>query len=254
MWEADCLDEDGSLTDECRGWEMADTSEGYVRVPATFGELTTGGINTGLPLMLLAVGVLAASLVGSEFSSGNLGTQLLFTPRRIPVMMAKVVAATVGGVLLAVAHLVTSLAFSAIMFLSLRGAADMTAGVELPLMLGRALVLAVLIAIMGAAMAMAAGSTMVSLGIFAVVLVGSAMTATGVPGNSIAQLLLPSNLLQAMILGRHEVYGYAQVAGYEDWQLMQVINYDWALGYSVIGTALIVVVSAWLFRRRDILR
>lgn len=254
-WKQACLDETTDPpTDTCgNGWTVADNPEDYVRVPSSFGEYARGAIDLGFPLLLLGVAVLAASLVGSEFASGNIGTQLVFTPRRIPVMVAKVVATVLGGLVLAVAFLGTSLAFSAIMFLALRGAADMTAGVELPLTLGRAVVLGVLIAIMAGALAMATGSTLVTLGIFAVVFVGSFMTSSAIYGYAAVKSFLPDNLLFAMMFGRHEIYG-ADNNGSGEWRVMQVIDYDWALGCSVSATVLIVVICAWWFRRRDILR
>lgn len=254
-WEAECLDDTTvPPTDTCGdGWEVADNLADFLRTPSSFGEYSRNGIGFGFPLVLLAVGVLAASLVGSEFSSGTIGTQLLFTPRRIPLMMAKIVAATVGGLLLAIAFLGASLAFGAIMFLALRGAADMTAGVELPLMLGRVLVLSMLIAVMAGALTMASGSTLVTLGIFSVVLLGSSMISSAINGYAAVKLFLPDTLLSAMISGMHEIYG-APNNNAGEWVVVQVINYDWALGCSVAATVLIVLLCAWWFRRRDILR
>lgn len=254
-WEAECLD-DTTIppTNTCGdGWEVPDNPVDFIRTPSTFGEYSRSGIDFGFPLVLLAVGVLAASLVGSEFSSGNIGTQLLFTPRRIPLMVAKTVAAIVGGLLLVVAFLGACLAFGAIMFLTLRGAADMTAGVELPLLLGRALVLSVLIAVMAGALTMASGSTLVTLGIFSVVLLGSVMISSAINGYSAVKLFLPDALLFAMMSGTHEIYG-APNNNSGEWAVVHVINYDWALGCSVVATVLIVVICGWWFRRRDILR
>lgn len=253
-WQEECATGASASQEVCQGWEAPTNFEDYLRTPIGFGLYTEGVVGFGLPIVLLAVAVMAASLVGAEFSSGNVGTQLLFTPRRVPLFISKVVAAAVGGLLVAVAHLGTSLGFSAIMFLSLRGADDMTAGIELPMALGRALVLAVLIAVMAGALAMAVGSTLITAGIFAVTLLGSVMAGDAISGSSLLQVLLPGNILFAMLDGRHEIFDY-QAQVYEAEPLLaHVINYDWALGYSVAGTAMILVVSAWWFHRRDILR
>lgn len=239
-------------SDLCDGVILSDGVESYIRTPSTYGEYTRLALDLGIAFMLLAVGVLAASLVGAEFSSGNIATQLLFTPRRTPMLLSKVVAATVGALLLAITYLGTLLAFTAIMFLALRGAGDMTAGIELPLSLGRALVLAALIAIMAVSLTMASGSTLVTLGIFAVVLIASEVVKSVISAFSLSQFLFPSNVLLAMIAGKAEIYGWTE-GDYGQGVLAHVINYDWALGYSVVGTAIIVAASAWLFRRRDIL-
>lgn len=258
-WQEECATGAAASQEVCEGWEAPTNLEDYMRTPIGFGLYTEGVVEFGLPIMLLAVAVMAASLVGAEFSSGNVGTQLLFTPRRVPLFISKVVAAAVGGLLVAVAHLGTALGFSAIMFLSLRGADDMTAGIELPMALGRALVLAILIAVMAGALAMAVGSTLITTGIFAVTLIGSVMVSDAISRSSLLQVLLPSNILFAMFDGRNEIFDYEpqnyEPQNYEAEPLLaHVINYDWALGYSVAGTALILVVSAWWFHRRDILR
>lgn len=250
-WQETCADNPAS--EECDGWEVSSDPDAYLRVPVGFGEYAETAISFGSPLLLLAVGVLAAASVGAEFASGNIGTQLLFTPRRVPVLVSKVAAAVVGAVVLAVAHLGAILAFCALTFLSLRGAHDMTAGIDLPLLLGRTMVLSALIAAMGAAVAMAVGSTFITAGIFAVVLVGSIIAGDSLSGASMWQLLLPSNILWAMMSGRYEVYGWLSM-NYDDWQVVQVITYDWALGCTVVGTALLLVVAAVWFRRRDITR
>ena len=233
-WTRECSE--APKGQDCDGWEVPASSDDYLRTPSSYGEYAQEIINISSPLALLAVAIMAAALVGAEFASGNIGTQLLFTPRRIPLLFAKVVAASVGGV-----------------FLSLRGAGDMTAGVELPLMLGRLIMLSLLIAVMAAALTMAVGSTLITAGSFIVVFVGSLMVAGTIPGRSVVQLFLPSNIFWAMSAGSLDVFDYTS-SNYEDWGVVRVITYDWALGYSVIGTALIVVVAAWWFRRRDILR
>ncbi|MGV8846975.1 hypothetical protein [Tessaracoccus sp.] len=238
---------------DCEGWEVPASSDAYLRTPSSYGEYAQEILNISSPLALLAVAIMAAALVGAEFSSGNIGTQLLFTPRRIPLLFAKVVASSIGGVLVAATYLGSTLTFSALMFLSLRGAGDMTAGVELPLMLGRLMMLSLLIAVMAAALTMAVGSTLITGGILTVVFVGSVMLAGTIPGRSAAQLFLPSNIFSAMSAGSHELYDYLS-SSYEDYGVVRVITYDWALGYSVIGTALIVAAAAWWFKRRDILR
>ncbi len=251
-WEEECATGSAASADICADWGAPTKLEDFLRTPNGFGTYTEDAVTIGLPIMLLAAAILAASLVGGEFSSGNIGTQLLFTPRRVPLFVSKVAAATLGGLLVVITYLGTTLALSAIMFLSLRGADAMAADVGLAVVVGRAMVLAFLIAVMAGALAMAAGSTLITAGIFAVVLLGSSMLSDAISGYSLSQPFLPSNIFWAMLQGEHHVFGN-MVSVYDDWGVAQVIHYDWALTYSVIGTVLILVVSAWWFRRRDIL-
>ncbi|MGO1383204.1 MAG: hypothetical protein ACTHU1_00215 [Arachnia sp.] len=251
-WEEECGPGEGLTTGTCDEWFRPTDVEDHMRTPIGFGEFAQGTIEFGQGVVLLAVAVMAASLVGAEFASGNVGTQLLFTPRRSSLLLAKVVAGVVGGLLLAVTFLITSLVFSAIMFLSLRGALDMTAGIELPMALGRTLVLVLLIATMGGSLAMAFGSTLIPSGVFAVTLLGSFTLADTVEYRSLLQPFLPTNILLAMIDGQTKIVDYDAMNFSEDVVIAHLITYDWALGYSVVGTALILLGSLWWFRRRDI--
>ena len=250
----ECASGASSTQEFCLGWEQPTSVEGYVRTPISFGDYSEWAVTLGVPIMLLAAAVVASALVGGEFSSGNIGTQLLFTPRRIPLYTAKVVASALGGMLVALAYLGITVAFSAIMFLSLRGASDMTVGTDMAMMLGRFAVLAFLISIMAAALTMATGSTLITAGIFALVLLGAVMLGDTLAAQSLLQLFLPSNILFAMIDGIREIYDYSTETYDGPPVIGAVIRYDWALAYSVIGTALILAFSAWWFRRRDIVK
>lgn len=256
QWQEACGGE--TVSSECEGWPKP-VPAAFEWWNASFGEYAEGALEFGLPLLLVAVAVMVASLIGAEFASGNMGSQLVFTPRRIPVMIAKMSAGCVAGVLLAATFVGASLALSAITFLSLRGAHDMSAGIGLPLWMGRIMVLALILAVMSGALAMGLGSTLATMGVFAVVFLGSLMLEPVTPGDSWLHLVLPSSILQTMMAGSYEVYDWRSTATVmlgPDGSLLpsQIINYDWAFGYSVIGTGIIVVAAAWSFLRRDILR
>ena len=247
-WQEACGGD--AVSEECEFWTEPRLVD-YLAQPVGFGEYAAGVLNFGFPLVLIAVASMVASLVGAEFASGNLGTQLLFTPRRIPLMFAKLAASCVAGIAVSATFVVTALVLSAITFLSLRGAHDMSAGVDLPLLIGRIMLLALLLAVMSGALTMGLGSTLITMGVFAVVLVGSWTMENVVRVSSLVHVFLPSRILQAMMAGQTEIYDW-QNENYE-LRVVRVINYDWALGYSVIGAAIIVVTAAWWFRRRDIL-
>lgn len=235
--ESDCAIDAPSLVEF--GW-----------VPQGFGEYTEGVLYLGLPLLLVAVAAMVASLVGAEFASGNIGTQLLFTPRRLPLMFAKLVAGGLAGLIVASTFLVSALALSAITFLALRGAADMSAGIVLPLLIGRIVVLALLLAVMSGALTMGLGSAILTMGLFTVVGLGSFVVGSTMNQMSALQPFLPSNILRVMMEGDVTLYDYVGV-NYEN-QVTQVIHFDWALGYTVVGVSLFIVLAGLWFRRRDI--
>ncbi|MDO5735305.1 MAG: hypothetical protein Q4P15_02400 [Propionibacteriaceae bacterium] len=247
-WESTCGGNESSV--ECADWPKPQIEE-FMHTPLGFGEYAENALDLGFPLVLVAVAALVASLIGAEFASGNLSTQLLFTPRRIPLLLAKLAVGCVAGIVVAATYVLTSLALSAITFLSLRGAHDMSAGVGLPLMIGRIMVLVLILALMSGALTMGLGSSLITMGVYLVVLVGSWTLETVVRGSSWVQFALPSRVLMTMMAGQTELYDWW--SGSDDIAVFRYMNYDWALAYSVIGVVIIAVTAAWWFRRRDLL-
>ncbi len=223
----------------------------YMSEPAGFGEYVESVLYLGLPLLLVAVAAMVASLVGAEFTSGSIGTQLLFTPRRLPLMFAKLVAGGLAGLVVAFTFLMTALALSSITFLSLRGAENMSADITLPLLVGRIVVLTLLLAFMSGALAMGLGSAVLTMVLFAVVGVGSWVVGAAISQVSWLQTVLPANILRTMMEGEVTLFEY--VGNDYDTRVDQVIHFDWALGYSVVGVSLLIVLAGFWFRRRDIL-
>ncbi|WP_448629044.1 hypothetical protein [Cellulomonas soli] len=101
----------------------------------------------------LAMGV---SFVAAEFATGSMSTWLTFVPRRGRVVASKTAGAAVGAVPVVVAAQVTVLAGGTLAFLA-RGmpSGDRTLWSALAVVAGRQLVLAVLAAVVGAALAFA---------------------------------------------------------------------------------------------------
>ncbi len=222
----------------------------YVSPPATFGEYAESVLYLGLPLLLVAVAAMVASLVGAEFTSGNIGTQLLFTPRRVPLMVGKLVAAGLAGAILTFTFLATAMALSAITFLSMRGAEDMSAGISLSLLVGRIVMLTLLLALMSGALTMGLGSAILTMILFTVVGVGSWVVGAAVSQLSWLQTVLPSNILRTMMEGEVALHEY--VGKDYNIRVEQVIHFDWALAYTVVGVSLFIVLAGLWFRRRDI--
>lgn len=222
----------------------------YMSEPAAFGAYAESVLYLGLPLLLIAVAAMVASLVGAEFSSGNIGTQLLFTPRRIPLLCAKIAVGGVAGAILMVTFLAMAMALSAITFLSIRGVEDMSATMSLSLLVGRIVVLTLLLALMSGALTMGLGSAIQTMLLFTVVGVGSMVVGTAVSQVSWLQTVLPSKILRTMMEGETVLFEY--VGKDQNVRVEQVIHFDWALGYTVVGVSLFIVLAGFWFRRRDI--
>ncbi|TIC79884.1 hypothetical protein E8D34_19640 [Nocardioides sp. GY 10113] len=213
---------------------------------------TEGGAAAALVVIALAL-LAGTTFIGHDWASGSVSNQLLFTPRRVPVWLAK-----------AVALAVTALAWAAVSLTAywlLLGA--VAARRDLPvgdgvlldcLQMGwRAAVVAAGAAVGGYALTMLLRSTVGALGVIAAVAVagGIVLAATGFSG-----ALNPATNVDAVLrdgtrywvdlpcgspedvdnnCGREELRTLGQGAGY-------------------LGSGLVVVAlgSVWSFRRRDV--
>lgn len=74
-----------------------------VRAQRSLVESISGpdAVRAALPYLLLAAVVWGASAMGSELDSGQFGTTLLATPRRLPLAAAKAVMVAFGGIVMA---------------------------------------------------------------------------------------------------------------------------------------------------------
>lgn len=235
--------------DECGAWPEPKISD-FIGTPLNYTEyIRTVLLSTGL-LALIGATALSASMVGAEFVAGTMGTQLTFTPRRLRLMGAKLVAATAGALALVAAYAATSVIVGTIAFMTLRGAGDVHAGVELPQLLGRLLVLALLIGALSSALTIGVGSSVLTAGILTVVMVGSLMISSAITRPSPLVHVLPSNVASALLEGRHEAYFYTANGS----QSLAVVEYPWAVGFSTVCVILVICAAAFAFHRRDILR
>lgn len=128
----------------------------FLPVQAGFADVVPGslaGMTIPLVVAALAMGV---SFVAAEFATGSMSTWLTFVPRRGRVVASKTTAAAVGVVPVLLAAQAAVLAGAVVVFL-LRGLTPGDAALwsDLAVLAGRQLVLAVLAAVAGAALAFA---------------------------------------------------------------------------------------------------
>lgn len=221
----------------------------FQRVPLDYEQYLSGVVAAG-PLVLVATTVLASLLVGSEFSSGSLSTQLTFTPRRGRVMAAKVAAATVGALGLMFAFMVAVMVLGTITFLLLRGGSEVVASVALPLRFCGLLLATLATALLASSLTFGLGSSGMALGAGVVVLLGSWLYTVSAVDLRIVGPFLPIVNLGALIGGDYHFSYWDPVTQAS----LAITTFGWAVVYALVLVVAVVAASAWAFRRRDLLR
>jgi len=211
-------------------------------------------------LLLMLAGLLAlfgylvgASVMGAEWSSGEMTNLLLWRPERIRVLLGKLTAVAFGvfavGVLLSGAWLGTIWLIA-----RYRGEfGQLTEGfwISLGLDAARGLGLALCVALVGAALASLGRRTAAALGVVVGYLVVWEIGARIVM--SMLRLLpdryFLSTYVAAFLLKKVELYE-CEVFG----ENCDIVVVPWQSGLAVVAslTMLIVVAAAWSFRRRDV--
>lgn len=229
------------------------TLEHFLRTPVTYEEYVSGSLGSGVGALLAGV-VLAAGLIGGEASSGSLGTQLTFTPRRGRLLSARTGAAVLGGVCLMAAFSVALFALETITFVMLRGPAELGMTDDLAWRFGRYLLAAVFLSLLAAGLTFALGGTGTAIGLGALVLVLSEFEAASLNAQSAREALwlrlLPSPNLSVLLEGTSP-YSYWNEASA---RMEGTLSYGWSVGYAAVLVALVTVWGVIAFRRRDVLR
>lgn len=220
--------------------------EDHVRTPLAFEDLVTGTINAMGPIALLAAVAAVTVVIGSEFTSGSLGTQLTFTPRRLPVLWAKTLTATLAAAAIVAWWLLAGFLIDVVVFLQMRGAADLLAGPDVVVVLGRYLILGLWGGLFAALLTMAMGSALRTwVLIVAVLQVSLVFESSG----STWSWVLPTSVLGVLANGYWQAYSMTPA----DEDAGSVL-----LGYSaatVYAACVAVVFAIWAsisFTRRDI--
>ena len=224
----------------------------FLRQPLDYEPYIRGVADGGL--LFVAFGaVLAAALIGGEFRSGSISTQLTFTPRRTPLMAAKLLAATTGAVSLTAVYFTTGTVIGTISFLMVRGAGDLTATAAMPLIMLRMLLAALLVSALAAALTFVVGSTLLAVGLGLLAVVVSEILSFDPYSFVSAWLwLLPMPNLMTILYTDYEYTRYDPV-------LMEhvpvvAMGFGQAVVYGVVLVLVTAVVGAIVFRRRDLLR
>ncbi|MEU5937699.1 ABC transporter permease subunit [Micromonospora sp. NPDC047548] len=231
-------------------------------LPSTFDFRTSFG-NTLLPLaaILALVGfVVGASFVGAEWSTGGMMNLLLWRPKRLTVLLTKLAALLTG--LLAVALPTTALWFGSFWLVAtLRGSTEkMTSGTWQSFALTglRGVVLALVTAAIGFALASLGRHTAMALGgVIAVMVVGQF-------GLGILLRMAGVRFVEAWLLPTYALAWIQKEVKLEDWESCQAtyfgeckpdtLTVTWQQSSVLLAVGLTVILGAafWTMRRRDI--
>ncbi|MDO5093888.1 MAG: ABC transporter permease subunit [Propionibacteriaceae bacterium] len=220
--------------------------EDFIRTPLAFEDLLRGTSSATGSIALFAAVVAVTVVIGSEFTSGSLGTQLTFTPRRLPVLWAKTLTGMLTGGAIMAWWLLVGFLINVVVFLQLRGATDLLAGPAVAAELGRYLLLGLWGGLLAALLTMALGSALRAWVVIAAVFQIS-LILDGVGGTW--EWLLPTSVLEALANGYWVTY--LMTATGEDAGSV-ALSYPAATAYAVVVTVAFAIWACISFTRRDI--
>ncbi len=223
-----------------------------------------------LPIAVIGVGIAAAGVAfligassgGAEWSSRSMTMQLLFEPRRLRLLAVKWVGLVISLGALAAVALVLALSLGAVTA-SARGTwerefapvpqLENSFGSELALMCGRALILVVIAATIGYAIAMLVRNTGASLGVaFVYFVVIENVVRFALMRYGTEPFMLSDNAVAYLFPGGLPVPGKRE-AGELSFQsaMVQLTNLRSFITL-LVYTALLSIPAAWSFTRRDV--
>lgn len=221
-----------------------------------FGEVASESLQLAIYLVALAALMIAGSFIGAEYSSGSIANWLSFLPRRGRVFTSKLVTVTVFSAL--VSAVATALALTAALVLA--RTYDLPVGrlsTQLG-MLGRGVLVAMALAVLGFCIGTIGRHTAAAIG----TLLGYLFVwfvRNGMLGQSSwAQRLTPwtpEGTLAAVVENGHRYYVPVQSVGPDGVSvdyLERTVSLTHGLVYWAVLLAVVIAVTALVFRRRDV--
>jgi len=249
----ECVDQ-GNPPEDC-GASAPQLSD-FMRTPTPFAEVSAFTVETTMFFTALAFLLVGASFIGAEYSSGALGNWLTFVPQRGRVYASKLLAllgvtalvsAVIAGIGLALAAAVT------------RSVGQPVSGVRSLLeQAGRGVVIAVVAALVGFGLALLTRHTIaatgVVLGYLLVTFVLQGFMQSVVALQKVKPFLPENNALAFLQHGYHYEDLVPMVtdqgSGYES--VERLISFGHSVGYWGAFAVVVVALTLWVFRRRDV--
>jgi ABC-2 type transport system permease protein len=251
--EKECVSQ-GGKPEEC---VFAPKPEDYASRPVVpFAQITQVAVGVVVFVSALALLFLGASLIGAEYSSGALANWLSFLPERSKVLGAKLLALVLASAVVTAAAAALTITVSAVVAHST--GATVTGVGNLVEMGARGMVIGVIGAVLGFALALltrhtiaAAGTT---LGFLLVGLVLSVLTSAIASLQGIKPWQPENNLLAFLNHGyRYQTYvNTVTDQGMQQNYVEHTISFGHSLAYWSVIMVAVVAVTFVVFRRRDV--
>ena len=221
-----------------------------------FAEVTAESLQVSIYLTALTALMVAGSFIGAEYSSGSIGNWLSFLPRRGRVFASKLV--TIAGFSALGSALATGSALAVAVVLARTYQIPVAGlGVELG-MLGRGVLVAVALAVIGFCIGTIGRHTAAAIGALLGYLFVWFVRNAILSESAWAQRLTPwtpEGNLAAVVNGSHQYFVPTRTVGPEGMSidyLQQTISLTHGLAYWAVLLAVVIVVTAVIFRRRDV--
>lgn len=236
---------------DCTALPTNITVEGFLRPQMSFEQLVVSSLEPTAQMGLLIVVVLITVMIGAEFSTGSIGTQLTFTPRRLPLLWAKALASAICGACLMAFWTALMVVLGVFFYLNMRGIEGLTAGSLLGAQVGRALLAGAVMGMLAALVTMALASTVKT---WVLISAGLALSQFLESSRDIAQTvwLLPTANVLSFVNGEwsRTIYNSDGVRQ----EPVPHLDYGYSLGYVVFWLVVIGIWASVSFSRRNILK
>ena len=236
---------------DCTALPTNITVEGFLRPQMSFEQLVVSSLEPTAQMGLLIVVVLITVMIGAEFSTGSIGTQLTFTPRRLPLLWAKALASAICGACLMAFWTALMVVLGVFFYLNMRGIEGLTAGSLLGAQVGRALLAGAVMGMLAALVTMALASTVKT---WVLISAGLALSQFLESSRDIAQTvwLLPTANVLSFVNGKwsRTIYNSDGVRQ----EPVPHLDYGYSLGYVVFWLVVIGIWASVSFSRRNILK
>lgn len=236
---------------DCTALPTNITVEGFLRPQMSFEQLVVSSLEPTAQMGLLIVVVLITVMIGAEFSTGSIGTQLTFTPRRLPLLWAKALASAICGACLMAFWTALMVVLGVFFYLNMRGIEGLTAGSLLGAQVGRALLAGAVMGMLAALVTMALASTVKT---WVLISAGLALSQFLESSRDIAQTvwLLPTANVLSFVNGEwsRTIYNSDGVRR----EPVPHLDYGYSLGYVVFWLVVIGIWASVSFSRRNILK
>ena len=236
---------------DCTALPTNITVEGFLRPQMSFEQLVVSSLEPTAQMGLLIVVVLITVMIGAEFSTGAIGTQLTFTPRRLPLLWAKALASAICGACLMAFWTALMVVLGVFFYLNMRGIEGLTAGSLLGAQVGRALLAGAVMGMLAALVTMALASTVKT---WVLISAGLALSQFLESSRDIAQTvwLLPTANVLSFVNGKwsRTIYNSDGVRQ----EPVPHLDYGYSLGYVVFWLVVIGIWASVSFSRRNILK